>query len=81
MNYPFQCPVCGHKHNMPKTNADRIRAMSDEELVEHLYYGFDVQYCNNDPACAKMLDTDEGIPEEKCKECVLKWLQQPAEVK
>ena len=34
MNYPFQCPVCGHRHNMPKTHADHIRAMSDEELAE-----------------------------------------------
>lgn len=28
----FDCPVCGHKTIMPQTNADRIRAMSDEEL-------------------------------------------------
>ena len=33
MSVPFKCPVCGHKHNMPKTNADRIRAMTDEELA------------------------------------------------
>ena len=33
---PFECPVCGHKTNMPQTNADRIRAMGDEELAEFL---------------------------------------------
>ena len=32
MVFPFECPVCGHKTNMPKTNADRIRSMSDDEL-------------------------------------------------
>ena len=36
MIFPFECPVCGHKKNMPQTNADRIRAMSDEELAEFL---------------------------------------------
>lgn len=36
MVLPFECPVCGHKQNMPQTNADRIRAMSDEELSEFL---------------------------------------------
>ena len=29
--------LCGHKTNMPQTNADRIRSMSDEELAECLY--------------------------------------------
>lgn len=32
----FDCPVCGHKKNIPQTNADRIRAMSDEVLAEFL---------------------------------------------
>ena len=68
-----------HWREKPMTNADRIRAMSDAELAEHLYYGFDVQYCHNSPECAAMLDTDEGIPEAKCKGCALEWLQQPAE--
>ena len=36
MVLPFECPVCGHKTNMPQTNADRIRAMGDEELAEFL---------------------------------------------
>lgn len=34
MSLPFDCPVCGHKKSIPQTNADRIRAMSDEELAE-----------------------------------------------
>lgn len=37
MAFPFECPVCGHKTNMPQTNADRIRSMNDEELAMCLY--------------------------------------------
>lgn len=74
------CHRCGRTRPLKVgvTNADRIRAMSDEELAE-LLYGIDGRYCHNDPECGKLLDLDEGIPEEKCKDCVLRWLQQPAE--
>ena len=42
MVFLFECPVCGHKTNMQQTNADRIRAMSDEELAMCLYeIGYD----------------------------------------
>lgn len=34
MVFPFECPVCGHKTNMPQTNAGRIRAMNAEQLAE-----------------------------------------------
>lgn len=73
--------LCGvlDERKRKQTNADRIRAMSDEELAEHLYYGFDVQYCHNYTECAAMLDAEEGIPEARCKGCVLEWLKQPAE--
>ena len=37
MVFPFECPVCGHKTNMPQTNADHIRSMTDEELAMCLY--------------------------------------------
>lgn len=47
MAFPFECPVCGHKTNMPKTNADRIRSMSDEELASWLEY-------EGGGACAEM---------------------------
>lgn len=62
----------------PKTNADRLRSMSDEELAKALNNGFDVKYCTNDPACGELLDTEDGIPEEKCIACALRWLRQPA---
>lgn len=60
------------------THADRFRSMTDEELAKALYYGFDTEYCSNDPACAAMLDEPDGIPEEKCIGCLLNWLRQPA---
>ena len=56
---------CGHKATL--TNADRIRAMSDEELATFISeiadecernYGCDIKYC--------------------VRESCLKWLQQPA---
>lgn len=59
------------------TNADRIRAMSDEELARILYDCDSLGYCNSPPECGALLDTDKGIPEEKCIDCVLKWLRQP----
>ena len=65
------------------TNADRIRAMSDDELVDFLMQFADldcrISFCLNLPECEKLLDTEDGIPSSMCKKCLLKWLQQPAE--
>ena len=49
----------------PKTNADRIRAMSDEELA-------DVVVCPNTGNWDLCVDD--------CKKCRFEWLKQPAEV-
>ena len=59
------------------TNADHIRSMTDEELAKHLYRSFDDKYCSNAPECAELLETNEGIPDEMCQACLLKWLKQP----
>ena len=64
-----------------KTNADRIRSMSDEELATHLHdIGWDCHLCaehgrlDNEPLLrGKKCD-------EKCVEHCLEWLRQPAEV-
>lgn len=59
-------------NNKPKsmTNADRIRAMSDEELAAFL--GDDDRACPpSHPKCSKYINTCDG--------CWLEWLQQPAE--
>lgn len=50
-----------------KSNADRIRGMTDEEMA--MFFG------KSQPACP-FLDFD---CEESCKDCYMKWLQQPAE--
>ena len=51
------------------TNADRIRAMSDEEMAEFII---------SIPMCVGE-DKDLNCEIDVCKECFLKWLQQPAE--
>lgn len=72
------CPVCGGigSHEIQMTNADHIRAMSDEELAafinrivicHHLRNAGNCEKCPIHPA--KPCDT-EGIAE---------WLQKPAE--
>ena len=56
-----------------KTNADRIRAMSDEELADF------IDRCEmNDIDYAKTFcDLCNG--QYECNQCRLDWLQQPAE--
>ena len=65
----------------PMTNADRIRAMSDEELskaINLLAEGESViQYCRYLPECDEALERDTVIPLDRCEKCVLHWLQQP----
>lgn len=67
------CP-CGAKYyfntrewlsRKPQTNADRIRAMSDEELVR--WVGLDS--CPKDAVCTLPVN---------CEKCWLNWLRQPA---
>ena len=72
------------RHFWQKTNADRIRAMSDEELAQQLLLFTDlddrIRYCKDLPECQKALDDDVEIPADRCRSCLLSWLQQPAEV-
>ena len=57
----------------PLTNADRIRSMSDEELVRMLTLGEGAFDCFK---CRKVVD---GECDTNCPERCLDWLQQPAE--
>ena len=61
------------KHGLgdPMTNADRIRAMSDEELRELFMFDTPFEMIVNSGNCL-------GSP-CNCRECILIWLQQPAE--
>ena len=57
------------ERNPPMTKADRIRAMSDEELVENFgEYMPDEKFCTG--ICNDQMD---------CDVCRLAWLKQPAE--
>ena len=49
----------------PKTNADRIRAMTDDELAEFI------------SACG--CPDHARDCRESCKDCALEWLKEPAE--
>lgn len=69
------CPFCGKELPMKTevaSNADRIRAMSDEEMAELPWeYDFQCYMCPNKPLC------DDGY--KTCKELWLDWLKSPAE--
>ena len=57
--------------NRPMTNADQIRAMSDEELAD---------FINNHSICNIRTSYECKISYcGICSQCVLDWLQQPAE--
>ena len=61
------CKQCSGSGEKPQTNADRIRAMSDEELVTFI----------EDTQIAGCPDPTRRC-RKSCKECILEWLQQPA---
>ncbi len=65
--------------NKPQTNADRIRAMSDEELAHELGDIWDCPNCSEyDRLDGRPLLEDEQCDHECEKHC-LEWLKQPAE--
>lgn len=62
------------------TNADRIRAMNDEELAKHLVdMGWDCHFCTEHLRLENEPLLLGGKCDEKCAEHCLKWLQQTAE--
>lgn len=69
------------KPRKPQTNAQKIRAMSDDELATHLHdIGWDCHLC----AEHRRLDNEPLLRgekcDEKCAEHCLQWLQKPAEI-
>lgn len=54
------------------TNADRIRAMSDEELAEFLSSELK-EPCD----CCQLAVFDGACTETLCDDAMMKWLQQP----
>ena len=63
---------CLIDHSKPATNADRIRAISDEELAQMLATGKGTFTCLK---CMEFIDRECSM---KCDERCLEWLQQPA---
>ena len=66
----YYCSVCGeYFQEIKKTNADKIRAMSDEELAEFIkHIKIRAAFCK----AVKDNDAFEAL-------CSAEWLQQPAE--
>lgn len=59
-----------NEYDKPKTNADRIRSMSDEELAMNMM-------CPNENGLAEIeCSKDDSC---NCYECLLKWLQSEVE--
>ena len=87
-------PVCDHNWNgwetcgnwiqkpeKPPTNADRIRAMSDEELADIFLRADFCKCCEHekDGVC-NYICAYPNIPlYEGCKQAALRWMKQPAE--
>ena len=72
-----ECTTCNRTGFVLSTNADRIRAMSDEELAEFL------ERVHVDP-CSACCDNlywcrRNNAPEPFCQKHLFIWLQQPAE--
>ena len=73
MQYGYKVDECNHTdcpyRTEPVTNADKIRAMSDEELAKQFAQ---TSICDQKyPECMKV--------GEDCLECLLEWLKQPSE--
>ena len=63
----------GHDNRPLQTNADSIRAMTDEDLSEYIDKHFaEAPWCNSPPA--------DCPPHETCRLCIIDWLRSPVEV-
>ena len=71
------CDGCESYHSIRKpTNADRIRAMTDEELADLLEKRHSSPWCTDvGEACAYAVGTERY---GKCWICALDWLKQEA---
>ena len=77
MQVGYKVDECNHKdcpyRTEPITNAQKIRAMSDEELAEFIYR------CEMSEIDYAKTFCDLCNGQYKCGQCRLDWLQQPAE--
>lgn len=61
----------------PQTNADRIRAMTDEELAIALYAGCSGRECPEGMWDNPLTEDEE---DSLCLKCTIAWLKSPVEV-
>lgn len=64
------------------TNADRIRAMSDEGLAELLItadFCGECEYCDKVWGCRYYEAHPDGVLNDGCKQAAINWLGKPAE--
>ena len=74
----LSCDICGYERQMPKhkpmTNADRIRAMTDEEL-SHFFASFYEKLFR----CPEEDWEKADCLKRPCDSCWLDWLKQEAD--
>mgnify|MGYP004540010397 CR=1 FL=1 len=73
----YPCNECAHSYidkYEPKTNADKIRDMSDEELAEFMSENTSCYYCK-----VQCEDRPNSPTESSCNFRWLEWLQSEAE--
>lgn len=67
------------------TRADRFRSMNDMELVNAIQCIINaviqdqIFFCQDKVECENRLDSENDIPDEWCKRCLLEWLRHPAD--
>jgi hypothetical protein len=70
---------CKITKEKPKTNADRIRAMSDEELAKFLECFGLCHHCTEHHRLGNVRFYQDEKCDEQCEQHCLEWLKQPAE--
>nr|DAE14298.1 MAG TPA: hypothetical protein [Myoviridae sp. ctSBU9] len=87
MQYPYDVEncrcvdTCPYATKIPYTNADKTRAMSDEELADIFLRADFCKCCEHekDGVC-NYICAYPNIPlYEGCKQAALRWMKQPAE--
>lgn len=61
------------------TRLDRLISMTPEQLADlimDLGVDNDIEFCPNTKECGDKVDADIEIPDDDCKQCLIKWLQE-----